>query len=89
MKKPSAGYVKREKRKAAVLKRATHNYAQHMMHYMDGMKIAYGISVCPDTGRQFLVQIGKDTNICELTPSLVATIRKAAWLKATPRRRPG
>ena len=42
---------------------------------------SYAISVCPDTGRQFLVEIGKDNNICELTPSLVATIRKARWLK--------
>lgn len=45
------------------------------------LKVAYGISVCPDTGRQFLVEIGKDNNICELTPSIVRTIRKAKWLK--------
>ena len=41
----------------------------------------YGISLCPDTGRQFLVEIGKDNNICELTPSIVKTIRRAKWLK--------
>ena len=81
MHKCSAGYVTRERRKAAVLKRAAQNYAKHMMHYMDGKNIAYGISVCPDTGRQFLVELGKDNNICELTPTMVDTIRKAAWIK--------
>ena len=48
-------------------------------------KVAYGISICPDTGRQFLVEIGKDNNICELTPSIVMTIRKAQWIKEARR----
>jgi len=52
---------------------------------MKRQKKAYAISVCPDTGRQFLVEIGKDNNICELTPSIVNTIRKAKWIKEASR----
>lgn len=34
----------------------------------------YYVSTCPDTGRQFLAESGKDGNICELTPEYVDAI---------------
>lgn len=36
----------------------------------------YYVSTCPDTGRQFLVETGKDGNIIELRPSTVGRIRR-------------
>ncbi len=40
-------------------------------------KHRYYVSECPDTGRQFLVESGKDGNICELTPATVRRIGAA------------
>ena len=35
----------------------------------------YDVSVCPDTGRQFLVEVGKNGNIVELTPVTIKRIK--------------
>jgi len=35
----------------------------------------YYVSTCPDTGRQFIVQEGKDNNIVELTPAVVRDMK--------------
>ncbi len=39
-------------------------------------KPQYYVSVCPDTNQQFLVEHGKDNNICELTMENAETIRR-------------
>jgi hypothetical protein len=41
-------------------------------------KPKYYISECPETGRQFLVESGKDGNIIELTAVNIKKIRKIA-----------
>ena len=36
----------------------------------------YDIGICPDTGRQFLVEIGKNGNICELNRATIQKIKR-------------
>lgn len=36
----------------------------------------YYVHVCPDTGRQFLCQVGKDGNVIELTPANIRKIKE-------------
>lgn len=38
-------------------------------------KPIYYVSVCPDTGKQFLVEVGKDNNIIELTAKTIKIIK--------------
>ncbi len=41
------------------------------------MPHTYYVSTCPETGRQFLCEVGVDNNICEITPELFSDLRDA------------
>jgi hypothetical protein len=45
---------------------------------MTKRKPVYYVSTCPDTGRQFLVEAGKDGNIIELTTATVRALKGRA-----------